>query len=181
MNWGEIFLNAQGRISNNPSVYLPLQTFPSISFYSFPSMSSLPRCDASTQNFTPYFYIPSVSGIDEASLAVSQVVEQNDQVAGNPQNREQNINIAFSRCTCSKSQCQKEYCSCFKNGKGCNERCSCQGCKNIQDSQNENRQIRKKTIIICNCTKSKCSKKYCECYAAGRKCGEDCKCLDCRN
>ena len=28
----------------------------------------------------------------------------------------------------------------------------------------------------CNCKKSYCLKKYCECYQAGLKCGENCKC-----
>lgn len=33
----------------------------------------------------------------------------------------------------------------------------------------------------CNCKKSNCMKKYCECYQAGIKCSEACKCEDCKN
>lgn len=33
----------------------------------------------------------------------------------------------------------------------------------------------------CNCKKSGCLKKYCECYAAGVKCSELCKCETCKN
>jgi len=33
----------------------------------------------------------------------------------------------------------------------------------------------------CNCKKTLCSKKYCECFQAGIKCSELCKCEDCRN
>lgn len=33
----------------------------------------------------------------------------------------------------------------------------------------------------CNCKKSNCLKKYCECYQAGLKCSELCKCEDCKN
>jgi protein lin-54 len=33
----------------------------------------------------------------------------------------------------------------------------------------------------CNCKKSGCLKKYCECYQAGLTCGDNCKCEDCKN
>ena len=33
----------------------------------------------------------------------------------------------------------------------------------------------------CNCKKTQCQKKYCECYNAGVKCGETCKCIGCHN
>lgn len=33
----------------------------------------------------------------------------------------------------------------------------------------------------CNCKKTECSKKYCECYQAGIKCTELCKCEKCKN
>eukprot|EP00897_Mesotaenium_endlicherianum_P000163 jgi/Mesen1/10147/ME000076S09654 len=33
----------------------------------------------------------------------------------------------------------------------------------------------------CSCKKSKCLKLYCECFAAGGFCGQDCQCLDCAN
>lgn len=33
----------------------------------------------------------------------------------------------------------------------------------------------------CNCKKSNCLKKYCECYNSGVKCSEACKCISCKN
>ncbi len=35
--------------------------------------------------------------------------------------------------------------------------------------------------IICNCTKSNCLKKYCECYKLGKECGTLCRCIGCAN
>ncbi len=33
----------------------------------------------------------------------------------------------------------------------------------------------------CNCKKSGCLKKYCECFQAGVFCSDNCKCIDCKN
>ncbi len=33
----------------------------------------------------------------------------------------------------------------------------------------------------CHCKKSNCLKKYCECFQAGFKCGDNCKCVNCKN
>lgn len=35
--------------------------------------------------------------------------------------------------------------------------------------------------LICNCTKSNCSKKYCECFKQGKECGPLCRCVNCVN
>ncbi len=33
----------------------------------------------------------------------------------------------------------------------------------------------------CNCRKSHCLKKYCECFQMGVRCGDLCKCQECKN
>lgn len=42
-------------------------------------------------------------------------------------------------------------------------------------------QEKQKPTNICKCSKSKCLKLYCECFANGRICGIDCNCKDCHN
>ena len=37
------------------------------------------------------------------------------------------------------------------------------------------------TEVICNCTKSNCTKKYCECFKMGRRCDALCRCVNCLN
>jgi len=41
--------------------------------------------------------------------------------------------------------------------------------------------VRVKELKPCNCSKSKCLKLYCECFAAGKTCGPLCKCVSCKN
>jgi hypothetical protein len=103
-------------------------------------------------------------------------------------------------CSCKKSRCLKLYCECFANGGYCHG-CNCVDCHNRAHFQEEIRQA-KQTIgeknpvafkrrmcednderapISCNCSKSGCLKKYCECYKNGLKCGSSCNCVSCSN
>ena len=38
-----------------------------------------------------------------------------------------------------------------------------------------------KLKYMCKCKKTKCVKKYCECFNAGVKCGIECNCTNCQN
>lgn len=50
-----------------------------------------------------------------------------------------------------------------------------------QESQNQNKKLLDiKNKPCCSCNKTKCIKKYCECFANNRFC-KNCLCLDCRN
>eukprot|EP00884_Botryococcus_braunii_P001984 jgi/Botrbrau1/11787/Bobra.0195s0111.1 len=105
------------------------------------------------------------------------------------------------RCNCKKSKCLKLYCDCFAAGQFCGC-CTCQNCQNssqykeLVDStrtsieqrnpQAFSEKISKITHSAihrrgCNCKKSNCKKKYCECYQAGVNCGPQCKCVACHN
>ena len=90
-------------------------------------------------------------------------------------------------CTCTKTNCIKKYCACYSNGKFC-EGCECINCmntsKNKIEKENENRNrniLNYENNVICNCTKSNCLKKYCECYKLGKECGTLCRCIGCAN
>ena len=39
-------------------------------------------------------------------------------------------------CTCSKSNCNKKYCECYKNNKKCSEKCRCLNCLNGMENKN---------------------------------------------
>ena len=108
------------------------------------------------------------------------------------------INKSFAtkvKCTCSKTGCLKKYCYCFSKGKPC-DGCDCKNCENQPNKENinllendieninySNLQVPKPKSqrVICNCTKSNCMKKYCECFKQGLACNSLCRCLECKN
>jgi len=106
---------------------------------------------------------------------------------------------ARKSCNCRRSQCLKLYCECFANGGFCLPGCQCYNCLNTE-VEAETVEATRAAILVknpraftdkvvgdthkkgCRCKRSKCLKKYCECYNAGVKCNpEICQCVGCHN
>lgn len=113
------------------------------------------------------------------------------------------------RCNCKNSRCLKLYCECFSAGRYC-DGCNCNNCFNNMEHEEVRQDAIEATLernpnafrpkvggpdstaaaaIVnarrhnkgCNCRKSGCLKRYCECFQAGILCGENCKCVECKN
>lgn len=99
-------------------------------------------------------------------------------------------------CNCKRSQCLKLYCECFAKGVVC-KNCNCIGCHNKEQNEfdietakeiisSRNpiafiKRMNKEKMVTCNCERSGCLKKYCECYKEGKKCSGRCNCINCKN
>lgn len=107
-------------------------------------------------------------------------------------------------CSCKNSMCLRLYCPCFKGRQVCADSCRCQNCFNVEKNQNvisllvkdllsknpsafDQRVVKtsQKNVEFCShgchCKRTKCVKKYCECYRANVPCTQLCKCVSCSN
>ena len=105
--------------------------------------------------------------------------------------------VGKKTCNCKKSQCLKLYCECFAAGTYC-QGCTCVNCHNTsfntlevaeaKDSVSSKNPVAFKKRMdgtldeaSCNCSRSNCLKKYCECFKSGIRCGDLCTCTGCKN
>lgn len=106
------------------------------------------------------------------------------------------------RCNCRHSKCSKMYCECFANNRYCTIECGCDDCENCASKEATLARIRtgiskrnpkaftskiqntrgtRRHAQGCCCSRSKCLKKYCECFREGMQCTSNCRCTGCAN
>ena len=108
-------------------------------------------------------------------------------IAAYPQGAPRPKAAASAGCRCKNSKCLKRYCVCFERGEACGPECRCVGCGNVDGTEaraaalRTNRKRKKVAGAGCTCTRSRCLKRYCDCFAAGEACAPSCRCVDCGN
>lgn len=85
-------------------------------------------------------------------------------------------------CSCRRSKCVKLYCVCFASARACDEGCRCNKvqCGNGGDRDPDDSPHIQSSHQPCRCKRSRCLKRYCECFSNHKNCS-GCKCIGCEN
>ncbi|XP_050246285.1 CRC domain-containing protein TSO1-like [Quercus robur] len=171
----------------------------------YPINSLNPPCDSPLAQ-TEQQVIPCEGRISTPQNADS-VEELNQESSNKKRKRPSNTSESHGckRCNCKRSKCLKLYCECFGAGVYCVDSCACVNCFNKPEYEDTvldiRQQIESRNPLAfapkeagnqntpssarhkrgCNCKKSKCLKKYCECYQANVGCSDGCRCEGCQN
>jgi hypothetical protein len=132
-----------------------------------------------------------------SELMSNSIPEFSDLVAKipEPEMSDCKTRIPVVGCNCLRTKCIKLYCECFANGNFCGKGCKCKNCNNNErfESRNKARTLvleKNPTAFVhsrltgtrgCNCKRSGCKKKYCECFLNGIGCSALCRCENCLN
>lgn len=71
--------------------------------------------------------------IKERKVAITRISKKNP--LGFIRRLPDNSHNQLVGCNCKKSECQRNYCSCYRNGLSCTKLCKCTQCKNLSDSE----------------------------------------------
>ncbi|CAD8062285.1 unnamed protein product [Paramecium primaurelia] len=139
----------------------------------------------------------AIDNNDQLHQVINKFIDIDEKKEESPKN-----DIAkWQPCSCTKTNCLKMYCSCFHNGQTCVESCKCEDCQNtnnnidqrdeaveyIKKKAHRNKKVPQeklfetKDIWGCNCKKTRCQKRYCECYIRQKHCTVECNCNHCEN
>ena len=178
----------------------------SLSFFNSFQNVQIRKGSNSSDNFGIDLNLKSRKNLNSySSLETSDCSDTNEKLAEKLSKNgemDEEPKLTMKCCNCKKSRCLKLYCECFASGKLCVGDCACVECLNSSEEipqrklaissilskhpdafsskfvSSENSQIHK---VGCNCKKSGCVKKYCECFNSGVICGASCKCDGCFN
>jgi hypothetical protein len=84
-----------------------------------------------------------------------------------------------SSCLCQKNGSSLVECVCGVIDKQKKSNSSNHEKSRVLKPSNSSKNHKSATVVSCSCKKSHCLKKYCACYALGKKCSSECECDSC--